>query len=350
MSVPSSMLASVLVAPQTIELERRDVPQPGPGQVLARVTAVGCCGSDTHFFEEGHVGDIVVDGPIVLGHETAGQVVAVGEGVDPARVGQRVAIDPQRPCRRCYYCKHGQSHLCPDMKMYGAFPTDGSFAEYVIIDDDFAYAIPDSMSDEEGALVEPLSVAVHAARRAGITSGSKVLITGAGPIGIMCAEAARAFGATEIVVSDPMQLRRETVERHGATATIDPMTADLSVYDRHFDIYLDASGNARAIQPAFSTIRPGGTAVLVGMGSLDLELPIAMIQHREIWVTGTFRYVNTWPTAIELMTSGRVKVDDLVTGRYGLDVVDEALMRAKTDPTAIKTMIVPALTPVQDVA
>ncbi len=344
MPASSSMLASVLIAPQTISLEHRDIPQPGPGQVLARVTAVGVCGSDTHFFETGHVGDIVVEGPIVLGHETAGQIVAVGGGVDAGRIGERVAIDPQRPCRRCRYCKHGQSHLCPEMQMYGAYPTDGSFAEYVLIDDDFAYAIPDSVSDQEGALVEPLSVAVHACRRAGITAGSTVLITGAGPIGIMCAEAARAFGATEIVVSDPMPLRRETVARHGATETLDPASSDLGVYDRHFDVYLDASGNARAIQSAFAAIRPGGIAVLVGMGSLDLEVPIAMIQHREITVTGTFRYVNTWPTAIELITSGRVQVSDLVTGTYGLDVVGEALMRAKTDPTAIKTMIIPSLT------
>jgi len=340
----SSMLASVLVAPQTVRLERRDVPRPGAGQVLVRVTAVGCCGSDTHFFETGNVGDIVVEGPIVLGHETAGRIAAVGDGVDAARVGERVAIDPQRPCRRCSYCKHGQSHLCPHMQMYGAYPTDGSFAEYVVIDDDFAYPIPDTMSDEEGALVEPLSVAVHACRRAGIKAGSRVLITGAGPIGVMCAEAARAFGATEIVVSDPVRVRREVVARHGATRALDPAADDLRMFDRYFDVYLDASGNARAVQQAFGTIRPGGAAVLVGMGDLDLEVPIAMIQQREITLTGTFRYVNTWPTAIQLISSGRVQVGDLVTGRYGLDAVDEALMRTKTDPTAVKTMVIPDLT------
>lgn len=344
----SSMLASVLVAPMTVQLGRRDIPTPGPGEVLVRVTAVGCCGSDTHFYETGRVGDIVVDGPIVLGHETAGVIEAVGAGVDASRVGQRVALDPQRPCRKCRSCKTGSYHLCVDMEFYGAYPIDGSFAEYVLIDDDFAYALPDSLSDEEGALVEPLSVAIHAARRAGITAGSKVFITGAGPIGVMCAEAARAFGATEIVVSDPVALRREVVARHGATETVDPTADDLSCFDRHFDAYLDASGSARAILPAFPLIRPRGAAVLVGMGNLDLEVPISLIQHREITLTGTFRYVNTWPTAIELMTSGRVQVADLVTGRFGLEVVGEALMRGHTDPTAIKTMIIPSLTNEQD--
>lgn len=350
MSASPSMLASVLVAPKKISLERRDVPQPGPGQVLARVTAVGVCGSDTHFFESGHVGDIVVEGPIVLGHETAGEIVAVGPGGDASRIGERIAIDPQRPCRRCHYCKHGQSHLCPDMEMYGAYPHDGSFAEYVLVEEDFAFPIPPTMTDQEAALVEPLSVAVHACRRAGVVAGSRVFITGAGPIGVMCAQAARAFGATEIVVSDPMPSRRAYIAEHGADEVLDPADADLSRFDQHFDIYLDASGNTRAVQSAFSTIRRGGTAVLVGMGGLEYEVPIAMLQHREITLTGTFRYVNTWPTAIELITSGRVEVASLVTGAYGLDDVESALMKAKTDPGAIKTMIVPALTSAQDTA
>lgn len=348
MSVPPQMLASVLTARHEIALERRDVPEPGPGQVLARVTAVGVCGSDTHFYESGNVGDIVVEGPIVLGHETAGEIVAVGPGGDVSRVGERIAIDPQRPCRRCPHCKHGRSHLCPDMKMYGAYPHDGSFAEYVLVEDDFAFAIPDTMTDEEAALVEPLSVAVHACRRAGVTAGSRVLITGAGPIGVMCAQAARAFGATEIVVSDPMPLRRDYIAQHGADEVIDPVSTELADYAERFDVYLDASGNTRAVQSAFAAIRRGGTAVLVGMGALDYEVPIAMLQHREITLTGTFRYVNTWPTAIELISSGTVDVSGLVTGRYGLDKTADALMKAKTDPTAIKTMIIPALTEFQD--
>jgi L-iditol 2-dehydrogenase len=348
MSVPRTMLASVLTAPQQISLANRDVPVPGPSQVLARVTAVGVCGSDTHFYETGRIGDIVVEGPIVLGHETAGEIVAVGPGGDASRIGERIAIDPQRPCRRCTYCKHGQSHLCVDMKMYGAYPHDGSFAEYVLVEDDFAYAVPDTMSDEQAALVEPLSVAVHACRRAGVTAGSRVFITGAGPIGVMCAQAARAFGATEVVVSDPNPLRRDYIAQHGADEVIDPANTDLGRFDEHFDIYLDASGNTRAVQSAFSVIRRGGTAVLVGMGGLDYEVPIAMLQHREITLTGTFRYVNTWPTAIELIASGHVDVSGMVTGRYGLENTADALMKAKTDPTAIKTMIIPARTQRQD--
>lgn len=344
MTIASTMLASVLTAPHTIELQRVEVTPPGRGQVLVQVTAVGVCGSDTHFYEKGAIGDIVVDGPIVLGHETGGVIVAVGEGVDAARIGTRVAVEPQTPCRHCEYCLRGDYHLCRSILFYGAWPVDGSFAEYALVDDDFAHAIPDSMTDEQAALVEPVSVALHAGRRAGITAGHRVLITGAGPIGVLNAQIARALGAVEIVVSDPIANRRDFAAAHGADRVIDPATDELAAYDQYFDAYIDASGNARAIDSAFPTIRRGGTAVLVGMGGDRIEVPIAMIQHREITLTGTFRYVNTWPAAIALIATGALDVSDLVTGHYGLDAVEEALTKSQNDPHAIKTMVIPALT------
>ncbi|WP_144660433.1 NAD(P)-dependent alcohol dehydrogenase [Paenarthrobacter nicotinovorans] len=341
MSIPATMRASVLTSPKTIELQEVAVPEPQPGQVLVRVTAVGVCGSDTHFYETGSIGDIVVEGPIVLGHETAGEIVAVGPGVDSSRVGTRVAVEPQTPCRKCDYCKTGRYHLCRDILFYGAWPVDGSFAEYVIVDDDFAHAVPEEISDEQAALLEPLSVAVHAARRAGVKAGDKVLITGAGPIGVMNVQVAKALGASEVVISDPIAHRRDFALAHGADVALDPTTKGLDDYAEYFDVYIDASGNARAILPAFPAIKRGGTACLVGMGGDELNVPIAMIQHREITLTGTFRYVNTWPTAIALLATGAVDVEGIVTGRYGLEDVEESLMKAKKDPMAIKTMVIP---------
>lgn len=341
MSIPATMRASVLTSPKTIELQEVAVPEPQPGQVLVRVTAVGVCGSDTHFYETGSIGDIVVQGPIVLGHETAGEIVAVGPGVDSSRVGTRVAVEPQTPCRKCDYCKTGRYHLCRDILFYGAWPVDGSFAEYVIVDDDFAHAVPEEISDEQAALLEPLSVAVHAARRAGVKAGDKVLITGAGPIGVMNVQVAKALGASEVVISDPIAHRRDFALAHGADVALDPTTNGLDDYAEYFDVYIDASGNARAILPAFPAVKRGGTACLVGMGGDELNVPIAMIQHREITLTGTFRYVNTWPTAIALLASGAVDVEGIVTGRYGLEDVEESLMKAKKDPMAIKTMVIP---------
>jgi L-iditol 2-dehydrogenase len=343
-NIATTMLASVLVAPRRIELDRVPLPVVGDRQVLVRVGAVGVCGSDTHFFENGCIGDIIVNGPVVLGHESAGTIVAVGAKVNPSRIGERVAVEPQTVCRRCQYCLRGEYHLCRSVAFYGAWPVDGSFAEYEAIDDDFAHRIPDDMSLEQAAMAEPVSVAVHAVRKAGVTVGSRVLITGAGPIGLLNAQVARAFGAAEIVISDPVANRRRFAEAHGAAHAIDPQTADLEELEEHFDVYIDASGNASAIASAIPTIRPGGVAVLVGMGGNDLTLPIAIIQHREITVTGTFRYVNTWPTAIELISSRTVEVESLVTGRYGLRDVVTALRTAQTDPSAIKTMVIPSMT------
>ena len=343
MSIPSTMKASVLTGPKTIELREVGVPVPQRGQVLVRVTAVGVCGSDTHFYQTGAIGDLVVRGPVVLGHETGGEIVAVGEGVDAARVGTRVAVEPQTPCRRCEYCKRGAYHLCPDVEFYGAWPVDGSFSEYTLVDDDFAHAIPESMTDEQAALVEPVSVAVHAARKGGVTVGDRVMVTGAGPIGVLTAQVARAFGATEVVISDPVSHRREFALAHGSDVAVDPATSDLDGYSEHFDVYFDASGNANAILSALPTVRRGGSVVLVGMGVEQLEVPIAMLQHREITLTGTFRYVNTWPAAIELVASGAIDAAPLVTGRYGLQDVEEALLKAGTDPAAIKTMVIPGL-------
>lgn len=342
---PETMTASVLTAPHAIELQRVPVPALKPRQVLVKVEAVGVCGSDTHFYETGHIGDLVAEGPVILGHESAGTIVAVGDDVSPERIGQRVSVEPQTVCRRCDHCKAGDYHLCRSVEFYGAWPCDGSFADYELIDDDFAHPIPESMTFEQAALAEPVSVAVHANRRGHVTAASRVLITGAGPIGVLNAQVARAFGATEIVISDPVENRRRFALEHGATRAVDPTSFDFSEFDEYFDVYIDASGSARAIDQALPTIRPGGNAVLVGMGGDRLDVPIAMIQHREINLTGTFRYVNTWPTAIELIASGAVDVAPLVTGRYGLDRVEEALLKSKQDPLAIKTMVIPALTP-----
>lgn len=339
--LPATMAASVLISPRTIEL--RDVPVPAldSDQVLVRIEAVGVCGSDTHFYLEGHIGDLVVDGPIILGHESAGRIVAVGSAVAQDRVGQRVSIEPQRPCRKCFHCKTGDYNLCVDMEFYGAYPIEGVFSEYAVIQDDFAFAVPEHLSPDEAALIEPVSVAVHACRRAAITASSKVFITGAGPIGLLMAQVALAFGASEVVVSDPVQSRREFAETLGSISTLDPLQADFASLELHFDSFIDASGNGRAIQQAIPTLRRGGHIVLVGMGNDTLELPISVIQNRELKLTGTYRYANTWPTAIDLVARGAVSVAALVTGHVGLDQVEAGLLMAQTNPSAIKTMVVP---------
>lgn len=344
MAVPETMRASYLVEPGVVELREIPVRQPEPGQVLVRIDAVGSCGSDTHFYHTGAIGDLVVKSPIVLGHEAAGTIVAVGDGVSDERLNRLVSIEPQKPCRSCEYCKRGDYHLCPQMEFYGAWPIDGAFLEYALIDSDFAFDVPEGMTAEQAALVEPASVAIHACNQSGVRAGSSVFITGAGPIGIMMAQVSKAYGATRVVVSDPAKPRREFVLTRGANEAIDPLVEKLSDYEDQFDIYIDASGNPDAISSALPVIRRGGTAMLVGMGANDLTVPFAHLQHREIVLTGTFRYVNTWPTAIKLISSGAIETDGLVTSRHGLDDVENAMTNASRDPHAIKSMVLPSLT------
>ncbi|GAB3597211.1 NAD(P)-dependent alcohol dehydrogenase [Microbacterium tumbae] len=334
------MRASVLHAAGDVRTERVAVPTLQDDQVLVRVEAVGVCGSDVHYFHEGRIGSFVVEEPMILGHESAGTVVAVGAAVPASRVGERVSIEPQRACRRCDQCKSGRYNLCPDMEFYATPPIDGAFAEYAAIQADYAHPIPDSMSIEAAALCEPLSVGIWAVRKAGIGPGGSVLIAGAGPIGIVIAQVARAFGATRIIVSDPVAERRETVMRFGATEAIDPISTDIAARSLEVDAFIDASGAEAAIRAGIHAVRPAGRVVLVGMGADDVSLPVARIQGRELEVTGVFRYANTWPTAITLISSGLVDVDALVTGRFGLDEVEAALEAARL-PATLKAVVIP---------
>jgi L-iditol 2-dehydrogenase len=197
------------------------------------------------------------------------------------------------------------------------------------------------MSDEAAALLEPLSVAIATMRKANVVPGSSVLIAGAGPIGVICAQAARAFGAARIVVSDPMTSRRERVLRFGATEVLDPTTDDVAALDPQVDAFIDASGAAPAVVSGIKAVGPAGHVVLVGMGSDDYALPIGHIQFKEITVTGVFRYTDTWPAAIHLVTSGAVDLDSLVTAHYDLDHVGEAL-DSDSDPASLKSIVVPS--------
>jgi L-iditol 2-dehydrogenase len=330
------MRAAVLVETGRIEIQERPVPVPGPGDVLIRVGSVGVCGSDAHYYREGRIGDFVVSSPLVLGHEAAGAIAAVGPGVPEARVGERVSIEPQRPDPSSDETRRGHYNLCPHMRFFATPPVDGALCDYVTIGSAFAHPVPDSVSGDAAALCEPLSVGIAAIQKAEVTGGSRVLIAGAGPIGIMAAQVARAFGATAVVVTDPDPHRRELATRFGATAALDPRTDDVS--DLGVDAFIDASGAPAAVASGLTAARPAGRAVLVGMGQVTMELPVQVIQNRELIVTGVFRYANTWPTAIALIRSGQVDVDAMVTARYPLERTAEALESDRV-PGNIKSIV-----------
>ena len=329
--------AAVLYAPGDLRVEDRPTPEPGPREVLVEVAAVGVCGSDVHYYEHGRIGSHVVRSPLVLGHESAGRVVALGAGAAKHAVGDRVTLEPGVPCGRCRECRAGRYNLCRDVRFFATPPFDGAFANFVTIHEDFAFTLPDSVSDEAGALMEPLSVGIWACRKASVAPGDRVLITGAGPIGLLALQCALAFGATAVTITDVSDERLELARRLGATRAL---RAGEDAGEA--DALIECSGHPAALAAGVAAVRPAGTAVVVGMGpEEDASVPLSLIQNREIWLTGTFRYANTYPTAIALVAEGRVDPEAIVTGRYGLDDAEAALRAGREDPANVKAMVVP---------
>jgi L-iditol 2-dehydrogenase len=335
------MRVSVLRGPGDVALIDRPAPEPGPGQVVVRVASVGVCGSDVHYYEHGRIGRFVVDEPLVLGHEAAGEVTAVGPGVTAPTVGQRVSVEPGVPDLTCEQCLAGRYNLCPDMRFFATPPIDGAFAEYVVVHAAFAHPVPDTISDDAAALLEPLSVGIWACRKGRVSAGTRVLVTGAGPIGLVTVQAARAFGATEIVVSDVNPARLELARDLGATAVVDARTERVADLPRPPQVLLECSGHPAATVEGLRALDRAGRAVLVGMGGDELPLPLSVVQERELEVTGTFRYAGTWPTAIALVAAGRVDLDRLVTGSYALAEAEDALTAARRDPQSVKVVVHP---------
>lgn len=339
-NLPADMRANVLVEPRRLEIQTRPVPTPGPGEVLIKVGSVGICGSDTQFYETGRLAHFVVDAPIVLGHELGGTIVAVGEGVDAGRVGERVAVEPQRINFTGDASRAGLYNLEVGADVFGAPPMDGAFQEYVLSPAYFAYPIPDSMSDDDAALLEPISVAIASVRKAQVTGGNRVLIAGAGPIGVLLTQVSLAYGATEVIVSDIDPYRRERALKFGATQVLDPLSQEVADLDLGVDAFIDASGAPAAVGSGIANVKIAGRAVLVGHGPNEMTLPVTDIMDREIILTGIFRYRNTWPTAIELLAAGRLQVDGFVTSHFGLDEIDAAFAES-VKPESLKVIIRP---------
>src|SRR6266487_5847230 len=253
-----SMRAAVLEGVGKIALRDRLVPKPGPREVLVQVAAVGTCGSDVHYYEHGRIGDFVVDSPLVLGHEPSGTVVASGPGASRHSIGQRVSLEPGVPDFTCPHCRAGRYNLCPRMRFFGTPPIDGAFCEYVVVPEEFTYPVPDSLSDDAAALVEPLSVGVWACRKARAGPGSRVLVAGAGPIGLLCLQAARAFGATYVAITDVNPRRLAFARELGASEGVnvgESLLADAMIEP---DVLLECSGNPAAIGAAIRAVRRDG--------------------------------------------------------------------------------------------
>jgi len=336
----STMQVSVLRGVGQVDVEERPIPHPAADEVLVEIGSVGVCGSDVHYYEHGRIGPYVVDSPLVLRHEAGGVVTAIGAQVTSLEVGQRVSIEPGVPCRHCPQCLAGRYNLCPDVRFFATPPYDGAFSQFVVMPAAFVYPVLDSISDDSAGLLEPLSVGVWACRRAQLAPGSTVLVTGAGPIGLIAAQTARAYGADAVTVTDVNPHRLRLAERLGL-GIVDVSQSTLADAGIEADALLECSGNARATWDAVSTMARAGRVILVGMGGDTVQLPLSYVQDRELMITGAFRYASTWPTAIQLAASGRVNLDAMVTGHYGLHDVEAALTASKNDPTTIKAIVRP---------
>jgi L-iditol 2-dehydrogenase len=334
-----SNVAAVLHGIGDLRIEDHPMPARGPGQVVVQVRSVGICGSDVHYYEHGRIGDHVVRAPMVLGHESSGEVV--DPGTSGLAGGQRVAIEPGVPCGRCDQCRRGTYNLCPDVVFFATPPVDGSLARYVAVHAAFAHPVPDSLSDDAAALIEPLSVGLWANRRAGTGIGSRVLVTGAGPIGVLCALTARAAGAGWVGLADVHPARLTAAAAFDVDEVIDART-DVDYADYRPDVLLECSGAPPVVTAGIRALRPLGRAVLVGMGpTAEQTLPVATIQNRELTVTGTFRYAHTYPDAIALVAAGRINLDALVGARLPLSGSEAALKMGHTDPSVLKTVVRP---------
>jgi L-iditol 2-dehydrogenase len=330
------MPAAVLHGIKDLRIEEVLLPgAPARGEVQVQIGKVGVCGSDVHYYEHGRIGNFVVEQPMILGHECSGTVVEVGEGVTHLKEGDRVCIEPGVPrlsnSHSHYYMKRGEYNLCPDIFFFATPPDHGVFCGFVNHPADFCFKLPDNVSLEEGAMIEPLSTGIYAARVAPVVMGDTVVITGAGPIGLMNLLACKAAGATNILISDMVASRLEVAKQIGATQVIAGGADELKAAaqeltdGRGADVCIECAGHPSAINAAIGAARPGATVVLIGMPVGDTAtININDMIVREIKFRPIFRYNNTFPTGVDLLASGKVDVKPLISKRFELSEVPEA--------------------------
>lgn len=323
----------------------REQPTPDADEVLVRIDRVGICGSDLHYYEHGENSGNSVDFPHVLGHESAGTVVEVGSNVTSVSASDRVAIEPGIPCGECAYCTaEGEYHLCKEMQYMSSPPVDGALTEYVAWPADLVYPLPEEVSLREGALAEPLSVAMHACERGDVADGDTVLVTGGGPIGQLVSEVAMARGA-EVVLTDIVETKLELAEQRGVDHTVDVTSEDaVSVIREHVDsegvdVVIESSGAESAIDMTTDAVRRGGTVVFVGV-PIDADLPTDVVGliGDEVELKGSFRFSGTYPDAIDGIRTGRFDVDSIVSFEQALEETQAAFERA-LEPENVKGVV-----------
>jgi L-iditol 2-dehydrogenase len=338
--LPTSTEAAVLHAAGDIRIEQKSLKPLGPNDVLVEMRSGGICGSDMHYFADGRNGTNVLRQPTVLGHEGAGVVIAAGAAASIA-AGTAVVVEPALPCRNCPACLSGRYNVCPTGTCFGSPPTDGLFARHVVVPEAALHELPDSIPADIGAAIEPLAVAVWAVERAQVQAGHRVLITGAGPIGLLVAQVAASRGASEVIVTDVNDDRLAVAGTFGATRTINTSVTALEVIGlQGMDRLIECSGNTRALADGIQALAPAARATVVGQARPTVDgIPLGFLQRYEIDLVTAFRYANAFPTAIQLASTGKVDLQSIITATFPLANAAAALTAPVTDPTNLKVLI-----------
>ncbi|MGK7868565.1 L-idonate 5-dehydrogenase [Falsiroseomonas sp. E2-1-a20] len=341
------MQAIVIHAARDLRVEDQPEAAPGPGQVAIRIRAGGICGSDLHYYQHGGFGVVRVREPMVLGHEIAGEVAGLGPGVAGLAVGDRVAVNPSLPCGTCKYCLSGAAQHCLDMRFYGSAMRmphiGGGFRQSLVCEAARAVKLPADMPLQRAAFAEPLAVCLHAARQAGPLLGARVLVTGAGPIGMLCLLVARHAGARHVVMTDLAPKPLALALQLGADAAHDlraepealaPYGADKG----HFDVVFECAGSGAALAGAIAAARPGATIVQVGLGG-DATVPLNALVAKEITLRGTFRFHEEFALAVDILARGAIDPMPLLTEVLPMEQAVAAFDLAADRTRAMKVQI-----------
>lgn len=332
MAIPTKMKSAFLNGTRNMIIQMVDTPQPGFGEVLVRIEKTGICGSDVHYYEYGRIGDHLAEGLTRLGHESAGIVDAVGSGVKTHKIGDRVSIEPQKTCMHCEYCLTGRYNLCSEVVFLASPPVPGTFCEYVAHPAEFCFHIPDGMSMEEGALIEPLAVGFQAAAQAEAVVGQSAVVLGAGCIGLCTMMALQARGVRNVFISDVIEKRLEKAKELGAMGAFNPSKEDVvqAVLDatngKGVDIAIETSGAKTATESLMLFCKRGASVVFVGQAANPIEItfrPRTFIS-KELTFRAVFRYRNVYPACIDAARCIPLPLKSIISKTYRFDQIGEA--------------------------
>jgi L-iditol 2-dehydrogenase len=326
-----TMRAARLHGIRDLRVEQLPRPTPGPGQVLLKVAAVGVCGSDVHYYQDGRIGDQVITSPLVLGHECSAWVAATGPGVTGLTAGQLVAVEPAIPCGHCEPCLEGNLNLCLNMRFCGTPPIDGVFSDYIVMPAENCFPLPEGFTPEEGALLEPMGIALHTVSLGPFKAGQLVAVLGAGPIGLLTAAVARASGAGAIYMTEPLPARRQFALDYVADAVFDPQTQDVVAEvlrltgGRGVDVAFEAAGAPQTPNQAAGMTCRGGQIVIAGIPADDTMVMRAFtVRVKELSIRLVRRMRHTYPRAIRLVQRGAIALKPMVTHTFPLERIGEA--------------------------